>query len=208
MKTLILILDNLRSTYNVGAILRSAEAFAVSEIIFVGVTPFLDKGLPYEREKLRRAIHKTALGAEARLAFRRFSDLQEAISALKKEGFTCFALEQSPTSLNLTEFALETDSHTSKIALALGEETHGFSATKLSLFDAVFEIPMLGKKESFNVSVATGIALWECRRQDLIDASLRDKRKYLRKQNTLLPPAESPLSPLDNLQSDKPKDQS
>jgi len=173
MKKLIVIFYNIRSTYNVGAILRSCDCLGINEVVFTGYTPFLDKGLPHEQEKLRKQIHKTALGAEEMLPWRRIDKIEEAISILKKEGYSLCALEQGEASLNLAEAQEWPD----KIALILGEEVHGIPQPILDQCDKLLEIPMAGQKESFNVSVATGIALWELRRSDL-----NDKRKHLRMQ--------------------------
>lgn len=170
MKKLIVILFNIRSTYNVGAILRTCDCLGIDEVIFTGYTPFLDKGLPHEQAKLRKQIHKTALGAEEMLKWRR-ADIFDAIDELKKDDFKICALEQGEKSLNL---AMNQD-YPEKIALILGEEVHGITPDVLAKCDNLLEIPMAGNKESFNVSVATGIALWELRRGDL-----NDIRKHLR----------------------------
>ena len=168
------ILYNIRSTYNVGAILRSCECLGVKDIILTGYTPYLDKGLPHEQAKLKKQIHKTALGAEEMLNARRIDDINEAIDTLKKDGYQILALEQGEHSLNLAASPkLE-----GKLALILGEEVHGIPQDILAKCDHLLEIPMLGKKESFNVSVATGIALWE-----LTKPSLSGTRKHLRTQN-------------------------
>ena len=170
MKTLKLILFNIRSTYNVGAILRTCDCLGVTEVIFTGYTPFLDKGLPHEQEKLRKQIHKTALGAEETVQWRR-ADIEDAIRNLRDDGFEIIALEQGENSLNLADSPELLD----KIALILGEEVHGISPEILAECDHLIEIPMLGQKESFNVSVATGIALWE-----ITKSSLSGTRKHLR----------------------------
>ncbi len=173
MKQLTLILWNIRSTYNVGAILRTCDGFGIKKIYLSGYTPFYDKGLPHEQEKLRKQIHKTALGAEETVEFARFDNVEQLISDLRADGFRIFALEQGEASLNLA------DDHEfdGKIALILGEEVKGIPQEILSQCDELLEIPMCGQKESFNVSVATGIAVWE-----LSKSSLRDTRKYLRTQ--------------------------
>ena len=173
MKKLIVTLYNIRSTYNVGAILRTCDCLGVNEVIFTGYTPFLDKGLPHEQEKLRKQIHKTALGAEEMLSWRRSEDISKTIAELKTDGYKVCALEQGENSLNLAE----AHEYPEKIALILGEEVHGIPQEILAHCDNLLEIPMAGQKESFNVSVATGIALWELRRSDLNDA-----RKHLRNQ--------------------------
>jgi len=170
MKQLTVILYNIRSTYNVGAILRTCDCLGVSEVIFTGYTPFLDKGLPHEQEKLRKAIHKTALGAEKTLAWRR-AEMESVLAELKEQGYSILALEQGEHSLNLAD----SPELPEKIALILGEEVHGIPQELLNRCDHLLEIPMLGQKESFNVSVATGIALWE-----ITKPCLCGTRKHLR----------------------------
>ncbi|MBP5634367.1 TrmH family RNA methyltransferase [Candidatus Saccharibacteria bacterium] len=165
MKTLIVILYNIRSTYNVGAILRTCDCLGVSRAIFSGYTPFLDKGLPHEQAKLKKAIHKTALGAEDTVTWQRFDDIHAAIGHLRNQGIKIYALEQGATSQNLAEPQDFPDS----VALILGEEVHGIPQDILDECDGLLEIPMCGSKESFNVSVATGIALWELRQPELAD---------------------------------------
>ncbi len=171
MKQLTVILYNIRSTYNVGAILRTCDCLGVDEVIFTGYTPFFDKGLPHEQEKLRRQIHKTALGAEETLKWRR-ANIDDAITQLKDADYQIIALEQGENSLNLAD-SPELDG---KLALILGEEVHGIPMELLQKCDQLLEIPMLGQKESFNVSVATGIALWE-----ITKPCLSGTRKHLRK---------------------------
>ncbi len=172
MKTLTVILYNIRSTYNVGAILRTCDCLGVKEVIFTGYTPFLDKGLPHEQSKLKKEIHKTALGAEDTLKWQRFDTIQEAVDHYHRQDTKVFALEQGKKSLNIA------DSHDypEKVALILGEEVHGIPQEILELCDGLLEIPMCGQKESFNVSVAAGIALWELRKLDLSGTE-----KYLRR---------------------------
>lgn len=170
MKQLTVILYNIRSTYNVGAILRTCDCLGVEQVIFTGYTPFLDKGLPHEQEKLRKQIHKTALGAEDTVNYSR-SEIGAAMKDLKEQGFCVVALEQGKKSLNLAD----SPELPEKIALILGEEVHGIPNELLAQCDQLLEIPMLGQKESFNVSVATGIALWELTKSDLSGT-----RKHLR----------------------------
>ena len=172
MKTLTVILYNIRSTYNVGAILRTCDCLGVKEVIFTCYTPFLDKGLPHEQSKLKKEIHKTALGAEDSLKWQRFDDIEEAIDYCRHQDAKVFALEQGKESLNIADAHNYPDS----IALILGEEVHGIPSEILNLCDGLLEIPMCGQKESFNVSVAAGIALWELRKPDLSGTE-----KYLRR---------------------------
>ncbi len=173
MKKLIVILYNIRSTYNVGAILRTCDCLGVGQAIFAGYTPFLDKGLPHEQEKLKKQIHKTALGAEDTVKWSRSVDIKATLAKLRAQGYRIAALEQGEGSYNLAT----NQPFVEDIALILGEEVHGIPDDILHACDLLLEIPMCGQKESFNVSVATGIALWELRKADLSDT-----RKYLRMQ--------------------------
>ncbi len=173
MKTLTVILYNIRSTYNVGSILRTCDCLGINEVIFTGYTPFIDKGLPHEQAKLTKEIHKTALGAEQTVKWQRFGSIEESIKYLHDKDFKVYALEQGENSLNLAD----SPEFPEPFALILGEEVHGIPTDILALCDGTLEIPMCGQKESFNVSIATGIALWELRKSDLSGT-----RKYLRKQ--------------------------
>jgi len=154
---IIIIAHNIRSTYNVGSIFRTSEGFGVKKIILSGYTPYPmlenDKRLPHIAEKLAKQIHKTALGAEKLVPF----EHQETpnISELKASGYKIVALEQHAGST-----AINKHRRSQKIALILGEEVDGINQDLLNLSDEIIEIPMVGKKESFNVSVAVGIALY------------------------------------------------
>ena len=157
MPEIIVIAHNIRSTHNVGAIFRTAEGFGVSKIILSGYTPFPkiagDSRLPHIAEKLTGQIHKTALGAETMVPF----EYQEApgLQQLKDAGFTIVGLEQDQRSVMLPSYAPP-----QKIALLLGEEVEGIESSLRDLCDDLIEIPMHGQKESYNVSVAAGIALY------------------------------------------------
>lgn len=161
MKSLVVILHNIRSVYNVGAILRTCDGLGVGKVVASGYTPHLMKGLPHERERLRAQIHKTALGAEDSVEFEFVEDVLEYVAGLKAQGYEILALEQTEGSVDLRDFETERGG---RYALILGEEVHGVPAELLGLADTVLEIGMVGKKESFNVSVAAGIALWELTR--------------------------------------------
>lgn len=154
---IIVIAHNIRSTHNVGAIFRTSEGFGVSKIILSGYTPYpsipYDPRLPHIREKLTHQIHKTALGAETMVPFE--YQEQPNINELRKAGYRIIGLEQDDTSTMLNTYAPP-----EKIALLLGEEVAGISIELRDVCDDLVEIPMVGKKESFNVSVATGIALY------------------------------------------------
>ena len=162
---LVLILDNIRSTYNVGAILRTAEGFGVSKVILSGYTPRVhDQNLlPHIRDKLDHEIHKTALGAEEMLNIYSSGDIFSEIDKLKSDGFQIVGLENNLEDarlfmINGKEFK---DRLSDKVALILGEEVHGIDKKLYNKIDLFAEIPMRGQKESFNVSVAAGIAIYE-----------------------------------------------
>lgn len=158
MPDIIVIAHNIRSTHNVGAIFRTAEGFGVSHIILSGYTPYPvvahDSRLPHIAAKLQSQIHKTALGAEELVPF----SYQQTprIPELAAEGYRIVGLEQAPTSISLSTYTSP-----EKIALILGEEVHGIPQELLEQCQDILEIPMAGKKESFNVSVAAGIALYQ-----------------------------------------------
>lgn len=158
---LVLVLDNIRSTYNVGAILRTAEGFGAERVIFSGYTPRVhDRGLlPHLREKLDKEIHKTALGAEDMLEIYSSDDIISDLSKLKDEGWKIVGLENNIQDKRLVSINSKLDLG-EKVVLILGEEVHGIDSKLYELIDTFLEIPMKGKKESFNVSVAAGIAMY------------------------------------------------
>lgn len=157
MPEIIVIAHNIRSTHNVGAIFRTSEGFGVTKIILSGYTPYPtlphDSRLPHISRKLTDQIHKTALGAEAIVPF----EYQEVpdIESLKAADYRIVGLEQDARSIMLQDYKAP-----DKIALLLGEEVEGITNDMRDICDDLIEIPMVGKKESFNVSVATGIALY------------------------------------------------
>lgn len=174
MRDIIVIAHNIRSTHNVGAIFRTCEGFGVSKLILSGYTPYpdlsvqssaphcaliegeirqADPRLPHIREKITNQIHKSALGAESLVPFEYHDALE--LSTLELAGYRIVALEQAPNSINLADYKPP-----EKIALLLGEEVHGISPELLAQVNDIIEIAMVGQKESFNVSVATGISLY------------------------------------------------
>ena len=158
---LVLVLDNIRSTYNVGAILRTAEGFGAERVILSGYTPRVhDKNLlPHLREKLDKEIHKTALGAEDMLEIYSSDDIISDLSKLKNQGWKIVGLENNIQDERLVSINSRLDLG-EKVVLILGEEVHGIDSKLYELIDTFLEIPMKGKKESFNVSVAAGIAMY------------------------------------------------
>jgi 23S rRNA (guanosine2251-2'-O)-methyltransferase len=158
MSEIVVLLHNIRSTHNVGSIFRSADGFGVSKIIFSGYTPYPtledDTRLPHFADKITRQIHKTALGAETSIPFERHE--LPPIEQLKQAGYQIVGLEQDENSVLLSEYK-----NPGKVALILGNEIDGIYPEYRALCDTIVEIPMKGHKESFNVSVAAGIALYQ-----------------------------------------------
>lgn len=155
-----LILHNIRSTHNVGSLFRTAEGFGVRHIVISGYTPYPhvqnDTRLPHIAQKLTKQIHKTALGAEELVPFTQYDTEEEMLAHVNRHQLRLVGLEQSPDSVSLNRFL-----PSEPVALLLGEEVDGVSPALLERCDTIVEIAMAGKKESFNVSVAGGIALYQ-----------------------------------------------
>ena len=165
---IVLILHNIRSTYNVGSILRTADGFSVDRIIYSGFTPTPiphSTLLPHLAEKITNQIHKTALGAEKTLLSSYSQEIIESIRVLKAQGYQIVGLENNLEDTRLhqiTEHSL-LNLLGSKVALILGEEVEGISPELHQFIDLFLEIPMTGNKESFNVSIASAITLFYLR---------------------------------------------
>lgn len=158
MPEIIVIAHNIRSTHNIGSIFRTCEGFGVAKIIISGYSPYPklpdDVRLPHIESKLTNQIHKTALGAEKMVPFI-YQEIPD-LKSLKEQGYVIVGLEQDKRSVMLNKYQKP-----EKIALLLGEEVLGITDDMRNQCDDLIEIPMFGKKESFNVSVATGIALYQ-----------------------------------------------
>ena len=150
-KKAFLVLNNIRSTYNVGAIFRTADACGISKIYLVGYTPApVDQ---FGRED--KSIAKTALGAEKNIAWEKVNTIAPLLAKLKKLGMQIIAIEQALNSIDYKKVKPKYP-----CAFILGEEVKGMSKSILKKCDVVAEIPMKGKKESLNVSVAAGVAIF------------------------------------------------
>ena len=145
---LVVVLDNVRSMHNVGAVFRTADAFLVEKIILCGITP----------QPPHREIHKAALGATESVDWIYEKDISTALENLKRENFKILGIEQTTNSEIFTDFVIDKNN---KYALVLGNEVDGLSDEPLSLYDTFLEIPQLGTKHSLNVSVCGGIVMWE-----------------------------------------------
>jgi tRNA G18 (ribose-2'-O)-methylase SpoU len=160
MRDLVVIAHDIRSTHNVGSLLRTAEGLGVGHLYFSGYTPFPhlaegDPRLPHIAAKLDRQIAKTALGAETLVPWSRAEDVLQLIARLKADGYQVIALEQTNHSIQLPDYH-----PTERVALLLGREVEGVDAAVLAACDQTLEIPMFGQKESFNVVQAAAMALY------------------------------------------------
>lgn len=162
MREIVLIVHDIRSTHNVGSLLRTADGFGVSKVYFTGYTPYPpttpDERLPYIAEKLGKQISKTALGAEHSVTWTHEDSIEDLMVYLKDAGYAIVALEQDEQAVKLPEYT-----PTAKTALLIGREVEGIDAALLEKVDDIVEIPMFGQKESFNVAQATAVTLYQLR---------------------------------------------
>ncbi|RFS19871.1 TrmH family RNA methyltransferase [Chitinophaga silvatica] len=145
---IVLVLDNIRSMHNVGSVFRTADAFLVQGIILCGYTP-----VPPHRD-----INKTALGATETVDWQYFDTTVSAVEELKKAGYHVMAIEQAVNSQKLDIYQPPADK---PLALVFGNEVTGVDAAVMQLVDGCIEIPQLGMKHSLNISVTTGIVVWD-----------------------------------------------
>ncbi len=144
----VLVLDNVRSLSNVGAMLRTADAFGLEKVVLCGVT-----GTPPSPE-----IHKTALGAEESVDWCHAESTVDVVEALKQAGYTVCVLEQVQDSVMLNDFLPRPGE---RYAIVVGHEVNGVDQRVVDCADVCLEIPQFGTKHSLNVSVSAGIALWQ-----------------------------------------------
>ena len=145
---LVVVLDDVRSLHNIGAVFRTSDAFLVDCIYLCGIT-----ATPPHPE-----MHKTALGAEYTVDWKYFQHTEDAVNELLTMGYTLFAIEQCEGSILLDKLVLEPDK---KYAVVLGNEVKGVKQEVVNLCDGCIEIPQFGTKHSLNVSVPAGIIIWE-----------------------------------------------
>jgi tRNA G18 (ribose-2'-O)-methylase SpoU len=148
---IVIVLDNIRSLYNTGSILRTADAAGVERVFLCGITPRPDQG-----GKQRRAIAKTALGAENSVQWTYEPDANAALGSLKSGGYQIVAIETSADAVNLFEWTPAWP-----VCLVFGHEVEGVSADLTARVDMTVRIPMLGHKRSLNVATAAGVVLYE-----------------------------------------------
>lgn len=145
---IIIVLDNIRSLNNIGSVFRSSDAFRIEKIYLCGITA----------QPPHRDIHKTALGATESVEWEHCEDTVELVERLKSEGVTTLSIEQAENSLKLDEFMPVTNQ---KYAIIMGNEVDGVQQSVIDASDHVLEIPQIGTKHSLNISVCTGVVLWD-----------------------------------------------
>ncbi len=170
---LVVVLDGVRSLYNVGSVFRTGDAFRIAGVVLCGIT-----ATPPNAE-----IHKTALGAEDSVAWRHFKDTMEAVDWLRSEGYTLLAVEQCEGSTMLQDFIpeiykgeannLEANKPEAykKYAVVLGNEVKGVQQQVVDACDGCLEIPQFGTKHSMNVSVTAGIVIWHFAYMGMLSAA-------------------------------------
>jgi 23S rRNA (guanosine2251-2'-O)-methyltransferase len=146
-----IILEDIRSAYNVGAIFRTADAAGVAKIFLVGYTP-----APIDRfGRVQGEIEKTSLGASKTVLWEQMATTKEIIERLQADGVQVVAVELAEGSVSLKDFT-----EPANVAYVVGNEVDGVSKEALELADVIVELPMLGQKESLNVSVTAGVVLY------------------------------------------------
>lgn len=150
---LIVVLDDVRSLYNVGSVFRSADAFRIEAIYLCGIT-----ATPPNAE-----IHKTALGGEDSVDWKYFERTEDAVEDLHKKGVFVYSVEQveHSTKLHTLDLNAELTTNNSHYAIIMGNEVKGVKQSVVDMSDACLEIPQFGTKHSLNVSVTAGIVIWE-----------------------------------------------
>ena len=145
---IIVVLENIRSAYNVGSVFRTSDAFLIEAIYIIG----------YSAKPPHKEIKKTALGAEESVTWKYFKTSAEAIDELKIRKYKVYAVEQAEESYKLHS---ENFRQNEKVAVVFGNEVTGLEQTTIHLCDGCIEIPQLGMKHSLNIATAAGIVLWE-----------------------------------------------
>ncbi len=154
---LVVVLDHVRSLYNVGSVFRTSDAFRIEGVCLCGIT-----ARPPHPE-----IHKTALGAEDSVDWSYYARTEDAVEELRSKGYTILAVEQCQGSTMMQDFHIEEGR---KYAVILGNEVKGVQQQVVDMCDGCIEIPQFGTKHSMNVSVTAGIVMWSIVAQSLPDA--------------------------------------
>ena len=154
---IIVVLENIRSAYNVGSVFRTGDAFLIEAIYIIG----------YTAQPPHKEIKKTALGAEETVMWKHFNSSAEAIADLRENGYNIYAVEQAEGSFKLSTIGFDMDE---KIAVIFGNEKAGVEQSTIQLCDGCIEIPQLGMKHSLNIATAAGVVLWELVRGRIVDS--------------------------------------
>lgn len=157
--SLVVVLDNVRSLHNVGAVFRTADAFRLEGVYLCGITCHPSNDNP---DQWPSDLHKTALGAENTVPFRYFQETEDAVATLQRNGYTVFAIEQAEGSIRLEDVQLNPGS---KYAVIMGHEVFGVKQNIVDMADGCIEIPQYGTKHSLNVSVTAGIVMYTLSQQ-------------------------------------------
>jgi 23S rRNA (guanosine2251-2'-O)-methyltransferase len=152
MRSIVVILDNIRSALNVGAILRTCDGAGVEKVLLCGITPNIT----------HYKVSKTALGAEFKVEVVQCPDTVQAAKELEKQGYSIYVIEQSPTAKQLQQLELP-----EKIAFIFGHEATGVQPKVLENLPQHIELPMLGHKNSLNVATTVGIVLYFVRLNEI-----------------------------------------
>lgn len=162
MRQLYVVAHDIRSTFNVGSLLRTAEGLGVEKVFLTGYTPYPahsgDQRLPHISQKLNKQISKTALGAEKLVSWEYIHDVRQVLKQLDEDNIQIVALEQTDRAVTLKEFSAK-----DKVAIVLGTEVSGLPKDILVAITDHALIPMYGRKESFNVVSAAAMALYDLR---------------------------------------------
>jgi 23S rRNA (guanosine2251-2'-O)-methyltransferase len=142
------VLENIRSAYNVGSVFRTGDAFLIESIFLIG----------YSARPPHKEISKTALGAEQTVTWKYFKTAADAVAELRISGYRIFAVEQTEGSASLQETRFKRDQ---RIAIVFGNEVTGVEQHTIELCDGCIEIPQMGMKHSLNIATAAGVVLWE-----------------------------------------------
>jgi 23S rRNA (guanosine2251-2'-O)-methyltransferase len=153
--SIVVVLDNVRSLNNIGSVFRTADAFCIEAVYLCGIT-----ATPPNKD-----IHKTALGATESVHWEYFPETGQALTQLKNIGYSLMAVEQAENSTSLEQVHVEKNG---KYALIFGHEVHGVAQDVVDACSVCIEIPQIGTKHSFNISVSVGIVLWEFYRKVIL----------------------------------------
>jgi tRNA G18 (ribose-2'-O)-methylase SpoU len=162
---LVVVLENIRSAYNVGSVFRTADAFLVESLYITG----------YSARPPHKEIRKTALGAEETVDWQYFPTAAAAIASLRENGFRVYAVEQVKDSILLQDLVATAGE---KMAVVFGNEVTGVEQSTIALCDGCIEIPQLGMKHSLNIATAAGVVLWE-----LVRSIMKKAENLSRKQD-------------------------